>query len=309
VLSRVADTLYWMRRYVDRADQIARVVDVNLELVFDRAPCDVTRLWGRLLSALRPAPAWAHVDRAPAGGPLADLANFGAAAACVSAARENARQVRQHISGEMWERLNGLHLALNDSAQCSAWEQRPHGYFQCVRDGAALFDAAVSAGMVRDEGWHFIQLGLFIERAGGTARLVACQLRDMQPSTSPDALDQQLEWICLLKACDALELYRRRHRAELEPNRIVRFLIEDSKTPCTMRYALDSIQGALAALARTVPDRPPIVVSPAVMRCVDHSQAGATDPIAAVEAIEAECDRLHRAVYGTYMDQRPPAVM
>ena len=111
-----------MRRYIERADQIARVVEVNLDLAFDRAPLDVARLWGRLLSALWPAPAWAQVNRGEHGGALADLASVDAVASCVAAARENARQVREHISGEMWERVNGLHLTLNDPARRAAWK-------------------------------------------------------------------------------------------------------------------------------------------------------------------------------------------
>ena len=101
----------------------------------------------------------------------------------------------------MWERVNGVHLALNDPARRVAWAERPHGYFQAVREGAALFDAAVNAGLARDEGWHFLQLGLFLERAAGTARLLACQMREATPATrSDDALDEQLEWICLLQS-------------------------------------------------------------------------------------------------------------
>ncbi len=310
MLSRVADTLYWMRRYVERADQIARVVDVNLDLAFDRAPGDVARLWGRLLSALLPAPAWAQVEHAQrSGGALTDLANVDAVASCVAAARENARQVRQHISGEMWERVNGLHLALNDPARRRAWEERPHGYFQTVREGAALFDAAVNAGQARDQGWHFLQLGLFLERAAGTARLLACQLRESQHAAGPhEGLDEQLEWICLLRACDALELYRRRCGAELRPDRIVQFLIEDPLSPRTVRYALDEIRRALAALAETVPHQSPIALSSAVPSTIDASHSGDSDPIVAVSAIEAECGRIHNALYETYIDhRRPPA--
>ncbi len=104
-------------------------------------------------------------------------------ASCVAAARENARQVRQHISGDMWAELNSVHLALNDAGRRRAWSERPHQYFQTVREGAALFDAAVNAGLARDEGWHFLQLGLFLERAGATARLLACQMREAQTAT------------------------------------------------------------------------------------------------------------------------------
>src|SRR5262245_22373102 len=130
MLSRVADSLYWMRRYVERADQIARVVGVNMDLAFDRAPLEVVQLWGRLLSGLWSAPAWAQVTRESPPDAFADLTNIDAVASCVGAARENARQIRQHITGEMWDRLNGVHLALNDPARRAEWSQRPHGFFQ-----------------------------------------------------------------------------------------------------------------------------------------------------------------------------------
>jgi uncharacterized alpha-E superfamily protein len=310
MLSRVADTLYWMRRYAERADHIARVVEVNLDLAFDRAPEEVARLWGRLLSALWAGPSWAVVERAGTGGALADLASFDAVAACVAAARENARQVRQHISADMWERLNALHLALNDPVRRAEWEERPHGYFRTVREGAALFDAAVHAGMARDQGWQFLQLGLFLERACGTVRLLACQLREVQPSTDGETLDEHLDWACLLRACDALELYRRRHGANLRPEGVVAFLLTDARAPRTVRYALDEIGRALDALADMVPGRPPVAVSAALAPAVDASLSRGADPLAAVSAVEAECDRVHRALYETYIDHRraPAAV-
>jgi uncharacterized alpha-E superfamily protein len=295
-----------MRRYVERADQIARVVGVNLELAFDRSPGDVARLWGRLLSALRSAPAWAQVDRAGSGDALTDLASIDAVTSCIAAARENARQIRQYISGEMWERLNGVHLTLNDPARRAAWAERPHGYFQAVREGAALFDAAVSAGLARDEAWHFLQLGVFVERASGTARLLACQIQDTTEG-SDDALDEHLEWVCLLKACDALELYRRRCGAQLRPDSVVRFLIADPLSPRSVRYALDEIARALAALAATVSSQPSIHLSGALIASVDSARSGGFDQMALVSAVEAECDRIHREVYETYIDHRPPA--
>ena len=308
MLSRVADNLYWMRRYVERGDQMARVVGVNLDLAFDRAPAEVARLWGRLLSALWSAPAWAQVNRAGSGEGLADLTNIDAVASCFAAARENARQVRQHISAEMWERINGLHLALNDPARRAQWAERPHGYFQAVREGAALFDAAVNAGVARDEGWQFMQLGLFLERAAGAARLLACQMREARSAHGSDqALDEHLEWICLLRACDALELYRRACGAELRPDHIVRFLIADRLSPRSIRYALDEISQALATLAAAVPRQQGVGLTSVLTSAVDSAWSAGFDPIAVVSAIEAECDRIHRTVYETYIDQRRSA--
>ena len=305
MLSRVADNLYWMRRYVERADQIARVVGVNVDLALDRAPADVARLWGRLLSALLAAPAWARVDRGGSAEALTDLMSIDAVASCCAAARENARQVRQHISGEMWEQLNRLHLALNDPARRAAWAERPHGYFQTVREGAALFDAALNAGMAREEGWLFLRLGLFLERAAGTARLLACQVREAPPAAgSEHGLDEHLEWICLLRACDALELYRRRSGAELRPDRIVQFVIADPLSPRSVRYALDRIGRALAMLAARVPSQPPIVLASGLMAAIDSAHSDGSDSVAVLSAIEAECDRIHRSLYETYIDHR-----
>ncbi len=305
MLSRVADNLYWMRRLIERADQMARVVEVNFDLAFDRSPADVARLWGRLLSALWAAPAWARVDGGDSDEALTDLMCIDAVASCFAAARENARQVRQHISGEMWEQVNRVHLALKDPARRAAWAERPHGYFQTVREGAALFDAALNAGLARDEGWLFLQLGLFLERAGGTARLLARQMREAWPAAGSDqGLDEQLEWICLLRACDALELYRLRSGAELRPDRIVRFLIADPLSPRSLRYALDQISRALAGLAAKVPNQPPIVLASGLMAAIDSAHSDGSDSVAVVSASEAECDRIHRTLYETYIDHR-----
>jgi uncharacterized alpha-E superfamily protein len=303
VLSRVADNLYWMRRYIERGDQIARVVGVNLDLAFDRAPADVARLWGRLLSAVWSAPPWAQLDRAD-GEAMMDLTSIDAVASCFAAARENARQVRQHISGDMWEHVNRVHLALNDPARRAAWAARPHGYFQTVREGAALFDAAVHSGLTREEGWHFLQLGLCLERAAGTARLLACQTRESRPAVRPFyALDEQLEWIVLLRACDALELYQRRCGTELRPDRIVHFLIADALSPRSIRYALDQIARALAGLAAAVPGAPAVAQTPDLIAAVESDSP---DPLSVISRIEAECDRIHDAVYATYIHHLRP---
>lgn len=307
MLSRVADNLYWMRRYLERADQIARVVGVNLDLVFDRAPGDVARLWGRLLPALYSAPTWARAARAYDDEPLSDLTSIDAVASCFAAARENARQVRQHITGELWERVNVAHLTLNDPARRNEWAERPHGYFQAVRTSAALIDAAVNAGLPRDQRWYFVQLGLHLERAAATARFLTCQMREARSNGSDDTLDEQIEWICLLRACDSLELYRQCCGATLEPERIVRFLIADPVSPRSLRYAFEEIERALAAIAAAAPHQPPVTLTFDLMPTVAGLGSGDRDPISVVAAIENETNRIHSAVHETYIVNRRPA--
>ena len=113
MLSRVADSLYWMSRYLERAEHIARLVNVNLNLTLDRAPGDAARHWGRLLASLPAPPAWDAPTRPETlERVVVDLANREAIAACIGAARENARQVREEISSEMWEEINRLYLTV-----------------------------------------------------------------------------------------------------------------------------------------------------------------------------------------------------
>ena len=309
MLSRVADNLYWMRRYLERADQIARVVGVNLDLVFDRAPGEVARLWGRLLPALWSAPVWAQTSRARDDEPLTDLTSIDAVASCFAAARENARQVRQHITGELWERVNVAYLTLHDPARRDEWAERPHGYFQAVRTSAALIDAAVHGGMPRDERWYFVQLGLYLERAAATARFLNCQMREARPTGSDEGLDEQIEWICLLRACDALELYRQCCGAALEPDRIVRFLLSDPLSPRSLRYMLDEIARALAALGAAAPHQPPVKLTPRLLSKVDALSTGGRDLNSVVSAIETESYRIHSAVHETYIVHRRPAAL
>jgi uncharacterized alpha-E superfamily protein len=157
--------------------------------------------------------------------------------------------------------------------------------------------------MGREEGWHFLQLGLFVERAGGTARLLACQLHAVHADARADTLGAQLEWVSLLRACDALEAYRRRYRAELDPDHVLRFLLQDPRSPRTVRYALDEIGRALDGLAHLVPKRPPLSLSASLTEDIDGSLKGQPAQLAAVAAVEAACDRVHRMVYTAYITQ------
>src|SRR5213593_3870087 len=141
MLSRVADCAYWLSRYLERAEHTARLGDVCLSLTLDRSP-DTVR---RLIATLGTAPAGYGFTKRPvdaagrADGERLDLAHRDAIVACVAAARENARQVREQISSEMWEQLNRMYLEIRRAGADNKWQATPHRFFRDVKEGAHLF--------------------------------------------------------------------------------------------------------------------------------------------------------------------------
>ena len=161
MLSRVADSLYWMSRYLERAEHTARLVSVNLHLTLDRTPADSAHHWGRLLSSLRmPPPAPESMTSADqTNGATLDLTNRDAIAASIGAARENARQVREQISSEMWEQMNRLFLAVRRDVPDASWTSHTHEFLSSVMEGVHLFQGITDATMTHGEGWQVHRAG------------------------------------------------------------------------------------------------------------------------------------------------------
>jgi uncharacterized alpha-E superfamily protein len=253
MLSRVADSLFWMSRYLERAEHIARVVNVNLNLTLDRAPADAARHWGRLLTSLPNPPPWTPrppID--PAGRSTVDLANRESIAACVGAARENARQVREEISSEMWEEINRLFLTVRRPAGDGAWTAGTHEFLTSTVGGVHQFQGVTDATMTHGEGWHFMELGRFLERASATAALLEVQYGECEWSADQAAgVSEFVEWVGLLKSCCAFEAYCRHYTADVRPRRIAEFLVLHAEFPRSIHHAAGRIHHSLRALGAT----------------------------------------------------------
>jgi uncharacterized alpha-E superfamily protein len=250
MLSRVADSLFWMSRYLERAEHIARVVNVNLNLTLDRSPADAARHWGRLLTSLPDPPPWAA--RTPVDAierSTVDLANRESIAACVSAARENARQVREEISSEMWEEINRLFLTVRRPAPDADWTAGTHQFLTATVGGVHQFQGVTDATMTHGEGWHFMELGRFLERAGATAALLEVQYRECEwTADQPAGVSEFVEWVGLLKSCCAFEAYCRHYTADVRPRRIAEFLVLHADFPRSIHHAAGRIHTSLRAL-------------------------------------------------------------
>ncbi|MEZ5284624.1 MAG: alpha-E domain-containing protein [Vicinamibacterales bacterium] len=252
MLSRVADSLYWMSRYLERAEHMARVVNVNLNLTLDRAPQDAARHWGRLLLALPEPPPWAprsasdFVERA-----TVDLANRESIAACIGAARENARQVREEISTEMWEEVNRLFLHVRGNRVSEReWTAGTHEFLTSTIGGVQMFQGVTDATMTHGEGWHFIELGRYVERTSSTAALLEVQFRECAWDDDQElGVSEYVEWVGLLKSCCAFEAYCRHYTADVRTRRIAEFLVLNDQFPRSIHFAVRCIKSSLAALA------------------------------------------------------------
>jgi uncharacterized alpha-E superfamily protein len=251
MLSRVADSLFWMSRYLERAEHLARVINVNLNVTLDRSPSDAAGHWQRLLASLPEPPPWiGRLPVDPHDRTTVEAAHRASIQACVGAARESARQVREEISSEMWEEINRLFLTVSRRQSAGEWNMGTHEFLSSTIVGVHLFQGVTDATMTHGEGWHFMELGRYLERAGSTASLLEAQFRshDWQAEHSTRVVEYAA-WVGLLKSCCAFEGYCRHYTADVRPARIAEFLILNSDFPRSIRFAAGRIQSSLRALA------------------------------------------------------------
>jgi uncharacterized alpha-E superfamily protein len=250
MLSRVADSLYWMSRYLERAEHTARLIDLNLELSLDQSPEFAGQRWQLVLASLR-ASAPSNLDAYNLTQYLTfDLENKNSIIACITAARENARQIRERIRSEMWEQLNQLYLTARRARIDDIYEQ-PHEFYDPIKEGSHLFQGLTDSVMSHGEGWHFIQLGRFIERASTTATLLDANLTVLlNPDHQVAGVMDYISWIALLKSCTSFESYCQAYTADLRPERITEFLLLNPELPRSVRFAAGSIQYSLQTLAK-----------------------------------------------------------
>jgi uncharacterized alpha-E superfamily protein len=243
VLSRIAESLYWIGRYVERAEDTSRMLDVHLQLLIEEpwAPEDV--VCASLLSAMGyPSEPGAEGEHGPIGrrdvlSRLAwDRTSPASVVGALSAARENARRSREAVSTELWECLN----VTWHSAGRPAFKAKPHEFFPWVRERCAVFSGTADSTLSRDEAWHFLVLGRSIERADMTARLIAA--RALTGNAGPS-------WITLLRSCGAYQAFLRSSRGSVNDARAVDFLLRDPLSPRSLTSSLSHAERALDDLS------------------------------------------------------------
>ncbi len=307
MLSRVADNLYWMSRYLERAEHTARLLDVNLNQMLDQTPEAASQRWERLLLSLRSAPMDTHDPYAITESLTFSLANPLSIVSCVGQARENARQVREQISTEMWEQINRLFLQVRRTRMDEIWHAEPHEFFKAVKEGAHLFQGITDGTISHGEGWHFIQIGRYIERASATAALLDTHFTSQGANDVSNSAPDYLSWVGLLKSCTAFEAYCRVYTADIQPARIAEFLVLDTEFPRSICCATEILQESLQAIARTTRQRHAGRTERLAGRlraALDYTQVEEImegDMHSYLESIQRQCSQIHDAIHQTYI--------
>lgn len=248
MLSRVADHLYWLGRYAERAEHTARVINVQIHLDLEESEeMRQRKLTDMLISLRQPHLPVADFDDAAWKLSL-DPQNQASVCSCVRFARENARQIRERISSEMWEQVNRVHLYTSEEAKGTLFERQPQQFFREVLTGIHLFNGLTDSTMSRDQAWLFIQTGRWLERAGLLVTLFETYLKDAHSKT-------YLDWLGLLKCCTAFEAFRKKRGVNLGPVKIVEFLILNERFPHSLLFSIAKLRAALLELADETENR------------------------------------------------------
>lgn len=310
MLSRDADSLYWMSRYLERAEHTARLLSVGLNQTLDQTPELAAPRWGRILAALHvPPPREGLADTYAITRELTfEPANVNAIVACVALARENARQVRQQISSEMWEQLNRLYLRVRASSPEAMWQAEPLEFYQSVKEGAHLFQGITDATMTHGEGWQFIQAGRYLERAGATAGVLDAYFLPHLAAAPDDSSPLDFnDWVGLLKCCTAYEAYCKVYTADVQPTSVAEFLLLDAEFPRSIRFCADRIQRALKAIAQATGSKGAGRAERLAGRLSAALDYGQVDEILAdnmhadLLSIQRQCAGIHAAIYQAYV--------
>jgi len=241
MLSRVANSIFWLNRYIERAENVARFIDANYHMALD-IPGSAADQWQPLINTTGDhelfADIYGEADRDKAIEFLTfNRDNPNSIRSCVRAARENARSVREYISSEMWEQINIFYLMLNEAAHEDSMDL-PHQFFVDILTASHAFIGITDATMNHGEGWHFGRLGRMLERADKTSRILDVKYFILLPSVDyVGSPYDNILWAALLRSASAFEMYRKRH-GRIDPRRIVEFLLLDRHFPRAVHYCL-----------------------------------------------------------------------
>jgi uncharacterized alpha-E superfamily protein len=307
MLSRVADNLYWTSRYLERAEHTSRLIAVKLESLIEETPDEAEISWRRVVAALsgeKFAPS-ATADTYEMTHALAfDPFNSSALIVSLRLARDNARQVREQISTEMWSRLNRLYLKLAPVDLALIWDDQPARTFRETVEELHMLEGTTYSTMRHGEGWHFLQLGRYIERAQLVSRLLDLYFG---PASRAGATPNYLDWLVLLRFCTAFEAYCKVYTAAIRRDRIAEFLLFDAEFPHSVRFAIERLTEALTRVAIGAPAsrRAPCERLAGRLKAgmdfgqIDELMGGTIDVFLA--NITAQCEQIHEAVYAAYI--------
>ena len=316
MLSRVAESLYWMSRYIERAENIARFVDVNLHMILD-IPIGMRQQWEPLITVTGDGDIFAERYEEAKLDTVIQFLTFdkeydNSILGCLISARENARSIREVISSEMWESINDFYLLVaSKSARTDALDN-PHEFFAKIKIGSQKFIGISEVTMSHGEGWHFLQLGSLIERADKTSRILDVKYFILLPKADYIGTPyDNMQWNAVLKSASALEMYRKRFHRILR-SQVADFLIFDGEFPRSIRYCVVNSDESLHVITGS---QPGTFLNEAERRLgrlraeIDYSTVDEVLDIGLhqyIDSFQAKLNIVDNAILNTFFALRPP---
>jgi uncharacterized alpha-E superfamily protein len=314
MLSRVADALYWMCRYAERAENVARFLDVSLQVTLD-LPDSHGDPWAGIIAATGEEESFEAQYGAPTRDTIVrfltvDPDSENSIVSCARLARDNARSIRESISSETWEQVNKWYLLVRDAAGSEAIVEDPHDFLAAVKEASHLFVGVTYLTMTHGEGWHFGRLGRLLERADQTSRIVDAK-QALLMARLPDvgaSLDEIL-LAALLRSVSALEMYRKRY-GRLDHTAVLEFLMLDKQFPRSIRHCLDTAQTSLRAITSTPSHASGTRPERLLGRLAAEYEYAIVDEIVAeglhehLDQLQSKLNDVGAAVYGTFFAAR-----
>jgi uncharacterized alpha-E superfamily protein len=322
VLSRSAEAVYWMARYAERAENVARFLDVSLQVMLDLPDARVNP-WESVILATGDREGFEARRGAPTRDAVIEYLTINpdspnSILSCLHRARENARSIRDAISSEMWEQINKWYLGVREFASSRAVALEPHELLSAVKEASHQFVGATYLTMTHGEAWHFGRLGRLLERADQTSRIIEAKEALLSPRA--DVPEQPLrdggldgiDLSALLRSVSALEMYRKRF-GRIEHRNVIAFLVLDDCFPRSIRYGLDKALESLSTIVGASSGAATVLPGRVLGRLAAEYQYATVEEILA-QGTEAHMDSLQRklnaageAIFDTFFAAKPDA--
>jgi len=310
MLARVAEQLYWFTRYLRRAENTARLVGVGSLLQLD-LPRSVRFTWrpmidtvgsGEVFTALHPDAGTDVADAEVVRFLLLDENNPSSLAVSITGAREILRSIRDTLPQEVWEAVNDLHLYIDADGERVLARRYRLEFINRITDGCLKVSGLLAANVSRDIGFHFLRLGTAIEQADMTTRTIDAGASGLVTPRNEDDREafQNMQWMAVLRALAAYQMYRRHVRQRVSAAHALRFLLHNAEFPRSVQFCLTRIQRILP----TMPPRPQVeralIRVTGLVRQADPALLAAGDPARFMDEAQIYLDRLHQAIAEGY---------
>ncbi|MES9854447.1 MAG: alpha-E domain-containing protein [Candidatus Thiodiazotropha sp. L084R] len=311
MLSRVAETIYWIGRYQERAENIARLITVNTNLMLD-LPSGVAPGWDVLIHLLGCHEFYLErhpefTERRVANFLISDESNPSSIISTLSVLRENARTIREILPREAWETINSYYQTALESKQNSFSRQGRQSYLQHIIAGSQLMTGLLAGSMNHDTAYHFLNLGRKLERADMTTRIIDVRSENPIPEDAPElAPFEDILWMSMLKSLSAHQMYRQHMQVRIRRMDVLQFLFRTSRFPRSISYCTDNISFNLSRLPK---NRSPLKILKQINNTLLEMPLEKMDNNVLhdfIDDLQISLGELHEAISKAYF---PPGVM